>query len=53
MTYRITNTLQHNPARVAGFMFLFTMATSIFSAITRSDFIVSGNAAANSQKYYG
>jgi len=46
MTNCITNTSQHKAARVAGFMFLFIMATAVFAAVyVRSNLIVPGNAA--------
>lgn len=36
---------QRRAARVAGFMFLFTMVTAISSAAIRSELVVDGNAA--------
>ncbi len=35
MSYRITNTLQHDPARVAGFMYLFPLTIGFFSSFMR------------------
>ena len=47
MKYHITDILHRDPARVEGFMYLFAMATAMFSEFyVRSGLIVSGNAAA-------
>ena len=47
MTYSIADTSHRKAARVAGFMYLFTMATAVFGDFyVRSSIIVPGNAAA-------
>ena len=47
MTYCIPDSSQRKAARVAGFMYLFTMATAVFGDFyVRSTIIVPGNAAA-------
>lgn len=50
MTYRITNTLQQNPARVAGFMYLFALATGFLPTFIRFNLTVGGNAAETANK---
>ncbi len=47
MTYSIADTSHRKAARVAGFMYLFTMATAVFGDFyVRSSIILPGNAAA-------
>ena len=49
-TARVAVTSQHKAARVAGFMFLFTTVTAMFSSIIRSNNFVYGNAAETASK---
>ena len=53
MTNRTAETSPLIYARVAGFMFLFTMATGIFSSIIRSNLIVPGDAATHAGLHSG